>query len=589
MNKKILIFPVMFLAVLVSITASASPEITTTITPGTAIAGETDLFCHIYVDGAEVSLSDISPWTIAWKSDAIGANWDYLGVQELDASALSEYMNHELICAVGSVYQGGVVIFIDIPQTRSNSVPVEPDYTPSANLIVPSQSYVDENVHLQCSASGGNEPLTIEIDAEGNGNFQDVTDTGLLNHIYTQTGNYNPVCRVSDFDGDVATDDADIEIIEEEGPENHAPEITSTPVTEINELEFYTYDVEATDADGDTLTYSLIQAPEWLSINSQTGLISGTAPEVSADTDFEVGVRVSDGEDFDTQTFTITVRNTDGPQENHPPIITSGPVTQVDEREFYTYHVRAYDPDGDPLRYSLRVAPDWLSINSQTGLIYGRAPEVDEDTRFRVIVRVSDGRWGGTDSQFYFLTVRDIGEPDQLEITSTPVTEVNETEFYEYQVEAEGGSGLYEFSLIEAPEWLSINSQTGLISGTAPEVDEDTDFNINVRVTDSDDNEAEQIYTLIVIDISEQEDDDEDDESNAVNGGGIGAREIPKDEFYESLYFGQFEKVFGVAIESGQPEKEPRMIERILIWLIFSILLMLAVITTVHLIRKIKQ
>jgi hypothetical protein len=585
MNKKTFILPAIFLAVLVSAAASVLAATTTTITPGTAIAGETDLFCHINVNGQEVSVNDIYPYTIAWKSDAIGATWDYLGIQELGASALSKYINHEIICAVGYTYtQGGQVIFIQI-FPDSNSVPVEPDYTPAALLIVPSQAYVNENVELVCSASGGNKPLIIEIDAEGNGNFQDVTGLGFFNHVYTGTGNYNPECRVTDFDGDTATDYADIKIIEG-GIENHMPVITSAPVTEVDEQEFYTYDVEAYDPDGDTLTYSLIQRPGWLSINPNTGFISGTAPEVSGDTGFNVAVRVSDGEDFAIQTFTITVKDiAEEEPENHAPIIISSPVTQVDEQEFYTYNVNAYDADGDTLRYSLIIAPNWLTIDSQTGLIYGTAPEVDENTLFRVIARVSDGRWGGTDSQFYFLTVRDVAESDQLEIISTPVTEINETDFYEYYVEAEGGVEPYEFSLTEAPLWLSINPNTGFISGTAPEISGDTNFDISVKVTDNEGNEDEQFYTLTVKNISEQEEKPE----RSARGGGIGVREIPEDEFYKSLYFSQFEKVFGIAIEDTQAEEKPKMVEKLLIWIIFLILLVLAVITTVNLIRKIKQ
>jgi len=478
----------MFLAVLVLVAAGVLAATTTTITPGTAIAGETDLFCHIYVDGQEVSVNDISPYTIAWKSDAIGATWDYLGVQELDSSYLSEYMNHELICAVGHTYtQGGYVIFIDIPQTTSNSVPIEPDYTPSANLIVPSQAYVNENVQLQCSASGGNDPLAIEIDAEGNGDFQDVTGTGILNHVYTETGNYNPVCRVTDLDSDVATDDANIEIISE-GIENHAPVITSVPVTEVYEGHNYYYQVNAVDPNGDSMEYSLITSPSWLSIDSQTGLVSGTAPEVDEDTGFDIIVRVSDTEGaFDTQTYILTVMDI-VESENLPPVITSVPVTEVDEQEVYTYDVEAYDPDGDILTYSLTQGPSWLSIDSQTGLVSGTAPEVDEDTGFDIIVRVSDTE-GAFDTQTFTITVQNVEEPEKKSKKS-----------------AKGSTGI---------------------------------------------------------------------------------RELPEDEFYQTLYLDQFNTEKGIILEY-ESEEESERIGNLLIWLILLILLIFILITIVSLIRKIK-
>ncbi len=92
-------------------------------------------------------------------------------------------------------------------------------------------------------------------------------------------------------------------------PTNHPPVITSTPVTQVNEGQSYSYNVDAADADGNTLTYSLTQGPNWLSINSQNGLITGTAPSVSSNTEFNVAVRVSDGTESVTQSYVLKVIN----------------------------------------------------------------------------------------------------------------------------------------------------------------------------------------------------------------------------------------------------------------------------------------
>ncbi len=181
---------------------------------------------------------------------------------------------------------------------------------------------------------------------------------------------------------------------------NNPPEITSVPITDVNENEFYSYQVVATDSDGDTLTYSLTVAPNWLPIDSV--LITGTAPEVDEDTDFSVSIVVSDGTDTDTQSYVLTVGFV-----NNPPEITSVPITEVNEDALYEYRVVAVDLDDDALTYSLTVAPNWLSIDS--GLITGTAPEVDEDTDFSVSVVVSDGT--DTDTQSYVLTVKYVPNP----------------------------------------------------------------------------------------------------------------------------------------------------------------------------------
>lgn len=124
-------------------------------------------------------------------------------------------------------------------------------------------------------------------------------------------------------------------------PENSPPVITSTPVTEVDEGADYSYQVTATDADaGDTLIYSLTQEPEWLSINS-AGLITGTAPEVVSDIDYDISVEVSDGTDIDTQSYTLTVKNL-VVDTTAPTITISYPV----DGAVYTSHVTVIQIDG---------------------------------------------------------------------------------------------------------------------------------------------------------------------------------------------------------------------------------------------------
>ena len=198
---------------------------------------------------------------------------------------------------------------------------------------------------------------------------------------------------------------------------NHSPEITSVPIIQINEGSSYNYDVDATDIDGDTLIYSLPLFPPWLSINSNTGMVSGVAPQVDSDTPFDIEVGVSDGvNSVVTQNYTLTVKNVIGPI-NHSPEITSTPTTQVNEESSYNYDVDATDIDGDTLIYSLSVAPPWLSINSNTGLISGTTPQVDSDTPFNIEVGVSDGV-NSVVPQSYTLTVKNVIGPveDYLDV-----------------------------------------------------------------------------------------------------------------------------------------------------------------------------
>ncbi len=107
-------------------------------------------------------------------------------------------------------------------------------------------------------------------------------------------------------------------------PQNSPPVITSNPVTQINENQAYNYQVRAEDPDNDELTYSLLKKPSWITI-SNSGLISGTSPEVSEDINYVVEVNVSDGKDSDTQDFNLTVKDIPDESPGEDTYVLPGP------------------------------------------------------------------------------------------------------------------------------------------------------------------------------------------------------------------------------------------------------------------------
>ena len=90
--------------------------------------------------------------------------------------------------------------------------------------------------------------------------------------------------------------------------QNKPPIILSLPPTSVIENQNYNYQVQASDADKDTLKYSLAKNPSWLSI-SNSGLISGMAPEVAGNENHEVIVTVSDGKASVQQNYNLIVQN----------------------------------------------------------------------------------------------------------------------------------------------------------------------------------------------------------------------------------------------------------------------------------------
>ncbi|MFC2083650.1 LamG-like jellyroll fold domain-containing protein [Bacteroidota bacterium] len=93
-------------------------------------------------------------------------------------------------------------------------------------------------------------------------------------------------------------------------PVNDAPIIISTPVYSTTQNEFYEYDVEAQDVDkNDILTFSLITSPAFLSIDDETGTITGIPYEEDVGI-HNVTVKVEDIQgEFDQQSYNLTVEN----------------------------------------------------------------------------------------------------------------------------------------------------------------------------------------------------------------------------------------------------------------------------------------
>ena len=127
-------------------------------------------------------------------------------------------------------------------------------------------------------------------------------DIGVITAIALGSATITVVYTEGYTEGDITKTDALAVTVSADV--NHAPVITSTAVTSATKDEPYSYDVNATDSDGDTLVYSLTTKPGGMSINSSTGLIAWT-PTTSGD--YNVTVKVSDGEFFDTQSFTVIV------------------------------------------------------------------------------------------------------------------------------------------------------------------------------------------------------------------------------------------------------------------------------------------
>ncbi len=112
----------------------------------------------------------------------------------------------------------------------------------------------------------------------------------------------------SHWAGTLRFDDVQVEI-QSVQESNQAPQFTSDPADSATGHHAYSYKLAAADADGDEISFSLTEAPGWLTLGDRgdgTAILTGT-PDSTAVGTHTVTVSVSDGFDTSTQTFSVRV------------------------------------------------------------------------------------------------------------------------------------------------------------------------------------------------------------------------------------------------------------------------------------------
>ena len=84
---------------------------------------------------------------------------------------------------------------------------------------------------------------------------------------------------------------------------------SSGTIATIEESTSLNASISATDPDGTSIVCSSSDLPTWVSLNSSTGLLTGTAPDVSSDTTYTFNASASDGVNSSSRSFSVSVIN----------------------------------------------------------------------------------------------------------------------------------------------------------------------------------------------------------------------------------------------------------------------------------------
>ena len=232
--------------------------------------------------------------------------------------------------------------------------------------------------------------------------------------------------------------------------------------------EAFVAQVEATDPNGDTLTYGLsfpdpARAPTGMSIDPATGRITwtpGTDDITPADGQpYLYTVTVTDGQtdpvEIGPVPLTVVARFT-----NAAPTITSDPTgLRAGADGLLVYEATAEDADGDPLRWSLESGPSTASIDPSTGRFVWRPQDVTQDRDQEARITVTDP-YGASHTQVVIL--RSVAGNSAPRITSTAPQPGYGGETWRYLVRAEDAErDAITFSLAGDAAGLSITQTSG--------------------------------------------------------------------------------------------------------------------------------
>ncbi len=320
------------------------------------------------------------------------------------------------------------------------------------------------------------------------------TSTGSLTGVPTAAA-IHPNIRISVSDG-TATAALPAFSIAVQAVANRAPVIAGTPLTTVTAGTAYTFQPTASDADGNTLGFSITNRPAWATFSSTTGRLSGTP--TAAATHAGIVIRVSDGTTTTSlPAFTVNVTA----PANRAPTITGAPSLSATVGTAYNFQPTASDADGNTLGFSITNRPAWATFSTTTGQLSGTPTAAA--THAGIVISASDGT-ASTSLPAFTLTVTAAAVANRAPVISgNPSTSVIVGSAYSFTPGASDADGdALTFSIANRPVWATFNAATGQLSGTPAAGNVGAFSGITITVSDGKTTTALAAFSITVTQVA---------------------------------------------------------------------------------------
>lgn len=170
---------------------------------------------------------------------------------------------------------------------------------------------------------------------------------------------------------------------------NAAPKIWGQPATTATRGVLYSFKPGASDANGDTLTFSISNKPGWMTFSKSTGRLSGTPGSYQVGKTWSnIVIKVSDGKATKSlPAFSIKVV-----WGNRAPTISGSPPLTAKVGQPYAFKPTARDADGDKLTFSVVNKPGWARFDTSNGTLWGTPTWANIGRFADVRIKVTDGK-----------------------------------------------------------------------------------------------------------------------------------------------------------------------------------------------------
>ena len=270
---------------------------------------------------------------------------------------------------------------------------------------------------------------------------------------------------------------------------NGLPELDPIGDRMVNETETLTIDVDATDPDGDPLTYSCNRTDLFTDFDPATGT-GNWSTDYDDSGVYRVDFGVSDtAGGIANETIKIEVLNV-----NRPPVLDPIGDKMVNENHLLEFVITANDPDGDILTYAASNLPDGATFDPGTRE-FSWTPGFDQEgTYIDVHFEVNDSEL--TDSENITVTVENTNRAPVLD----PIRDkmVNEGSLIKFTANASDPDGdILTYAASNLPDGATFDPGTREFSWTPGFDQEGTYPDVHFEVNDSELTDWENI-TIVV-------------------------------------------------------------------------------------------